>query len=64
MLSEPTPPTKRGYRFTPETGAGGVELLERREPRGQAGELVLARAHLIGAPFVLNARAGQLRLAG
>ena len=45
------------------TGARRVELLERLEPRFETGKLVFARADRAGAPFVLDARAGQLRFA-
>src|SRR6185312_3218348 len=43
--------------------AGRLELLERFQPRLEAGELVLARADRARAPVVLDPRARQLRLA-
>src|SRR4051812_23360832 len=42
------------------SGARGIELLERGEPGGEAGELVLAGANRPRAPFMLDPRAGQL----
>src|SRR5713226_6510630 len=45
-------------------GARRVELFEGLEARVEAGELVLAGADGAGAPFVLDARAGELRFAG
>ena len=44
-------------------GAAGFQLLERLQPRAEPRELVLARTHRTRAPFVLDARARQLRLA-
>ena len=45
------------------SGARGFELLERAQPRLDAGELLFARADGSRAPFVLDAGARQLRLA-
>src|SRR5947209_6619513 len=45
-------------------GARRLEFLERLPSPLEAGELVLARAQGADPPFVLPARAGQLRLAG
>ena len=46
-----------------ELGAARGELLERRQPRLDAGQLLLARADVARAPLVLGARRRQLRLA-
>ena len=56
-------PARARPRGVAVPGARGVELFERLQPRVEPGELVLARAHRPRAPFVLDARAGQLRLA-
>ncbi len=45
-------------------GARGVELLERAQPRGNGGDLLLRRAEIASAALPRRSRAGQLRLAG
>ena len=45
-------------------GACGVELLERPQPRGDAGDLLLRRAEIPGAALPRRSRRRQLRLAG
>src|SRR5262249_57227851 len=52
-----------GSRGIAIPGARGVELFERLQTRLEPRELVLARAHRSRAPLVLDARAGELRLA-
>ena len=44
--------------------AAGLQLLERLQSCDQSGELVLARTHRLCAPLVLDACAGEFRLAG
>src|SRR3954471_17975682 len=44
-------------------GTGGVELLERFQPRLETGQLVLAGTDRTGSPLVFDARARELRLA-
>src|SRR6185295_8658337 len=51
-----------GARRVTVSGARGLELLERFQPRLEAGQLVLARSDRTRAPLVLDARARQLRL--
>ena len=45
-------------------GAGGVELLEGAQPRGNAGDLLLRRAEIPGAALPRGSRRRQLGLAG
>ena len=45
------------------SGAGGLQLFQRFEARFDPGELLLAAAHRSRAPFVFDARAGQLGFA-
>ena len=46
-----------------EPGAMRVDLFQRVQARGHRGQVVLARTHVARPPFVLDAGAGQLRLA-
>ena len=51
-------------RRVAETGAMRVELFERSQAGGDRRQLVFARAHFAGPPFVLDPCARQLGLAG
>ena len=52
-----------GPRSIAESGARRIELLERFQPRLEAGELVLARANRSRAPVVFDTGARELRFA-